>query len=336
MSLQILRYEVTFLTPAFLSNAKQSGQWRTPPFKAALRQWWRVVWASRKGFSSDHESMRRAEARLFGAATGTSAVGAGTKSELRLRLQHWREGRDSTANWGSQSLLYLGYGPLEYQKGKGVALKRHPAIGAGEKVGLEIALPADDLDVVRDALALFRQYGTLGGRSRNGWGSVELTDISNLGSMSTPPSQCQRDWREALDRDWPHAIGTGHDERALIWATKSATDWQCVMATLSEVRKSVRGTFKFSSSASSQRGHWLAYPVTKHEVADWKSKRLPNSLRFKVRRNKDNPDRREGIIFHMPCMPPCEFKPRKDEIRSVWQRVHQSLDNNPELERISA
>ena len=69
MPLQILRYEVTFLTPAFLGNAKQSGQWRTPPFKTALRQWWRVVWANRDGFSSNLESMRQAEARLFGTAT---------------------------------------------------------------------------------------------------------------------------------------------------------------------------------------------------------------------------------------------------------------------------
>ena len=333
MPLQILRYEVTFLTPAFLGNSKQSGQWRTPPFKAALRQWWRVVWASRKGFSSDHESMRRAEARLFGAATGTSAVGANTKSELRLRLQHWREGQ--MPNWGSPNLLYLGYGPLE-QKGKGVALKRRPAIKAGEKVSLAIALPADDLEVVRDTLALFGQYGTLGGRSRNGWGSVELTDVSNPSSMSRPPPHYQRDWRKALDRDWPHAIG--HDDgKALIWATKKRhQDWSRVMATLSEVRKSVRDTFKFSSLASPQLGHWLAYPVTKHGVPDWKSKRLPNSLRFKVRRNKDNPDQCEGIVFHMPCMPPCGFNPREDEIKKVWQQVHQSLDGNPELERISA
>jgi len=36
-------YKVSFVTPAFLGNAEQAGQWRTPPFKALLRQWWRVA-----------------------------------------------------------------------------------------------------------------------------------------------------------------------------------------------------------------------------------------------------------------------------------------------------
>jgi len=41
--MKVLRYKVEFLCPAFLGNAEQNGQWRTPPFKALLRQWWRVV-----------------------------------------------------------------------------------------------------------------------------------------------------------------------------------------------------------------------------------------------------------------------------------------------------
>ncbi len=45
-----MKYRIEFLTPAFLGNAEQSGQWRAPPFKALLRQWWRVVWAQRHRF----------------------------------------------------------------------------------------------------------------------------------------------------------------------------------------------------------------------------------------------------------------------------------------------
>ena len=35
-------YTLSFTTPAFLGNASQQAQWRTPPVKALLRQWWRV------------------------------------------------------------------------------------------------------------------------------------------------------------------------------------------------------------------------------------------------------------------------------------------------------
>ena len=61
-----LKYEVEFLTPAFLGNAEQSGQWRTPPFKALLRQWWRVAVA--EGFGYEYRKLREVEGRLFGHA----------------------------------------------------------------------------------------------------------------------------------------------------------------------------------------------------------------------------------------------------------------------------
>ena len=41
-----LLYTLSFNTPAFLGNADQQAQWRTPPIKALIRQWWRVVKAS--------------------------------------------------------------------------------------------------------------------------------------------------------------------------------------------------------------------------------------------------------------------------------------------------
>jgi hypothetical protein len=43
MTYTTLTYRVSFTTPAFLGDAEQNGQWRTPPFKALLRQWWRVA-----------------------------------------------------------------------------------------------------------------------------------------------------------------------------------------------------------------------------------------------------------------------------------------------------
>src|SRR5690606_24563642 len=68
MKMKELKYQVRFLTPAFLGNAEQSGQWRTPPFKALLRQWWRVAYAASGGFNVDVLKMRQEEGLLFGNA----------------------------------------------------------------------------------------------------------------------------------------------------------------------------------------------------------------------------------------------------------------------------
>lgn len=42
--MQRLIFTVRFITPAFLGDSEQDGRWRTPPFKALLRQWWRVAY----------------------------------------------------------------------------------------------------------------------------------------------------------------------------------------------------------------------------------------------------------------------------------------------------
>ena len=62
-------YTLHFATPAFLGNAEQSGQWRTPPIKALLRQWWRVAYAAAQPGAVNVGAMREAEGRLFGSAS---------------------------------------------------------------------------------------------------------------------------------------------------------------------------------------------------------------------------------------------------------------------------
>lgn len=39
-TMHLCNFQLRFQTPAFLGNAQQQGPWRTPPFKALLRQWW--------------------------------------------------------------------------------------------------------------------------------------------------------------------------------------------------------------------------------------------------------------------------------------------------------
>ena len=78
-----LEYRLSFATPAFLGNEQQQAQWRTPPLKALIRQWWRVVKAPQTGF--DVDKLRAAEGGLFGAASDDGAVKS-HQSLVRLRL----------------------------------------------------------------------------------------------------------------------------------------------------------------------------------------------------------------------------------------------------------
>ena len=348
-----LSYTVRFLCPAFLGNAEQSGQWRTPPFKALLRQWWRVAYAADNRFAVKFQDVRIAEGQLFGAAADARNS---NKSRVRIRLDSWNSGTLKSwqptgsvrhpevgpdgRNIGSD--LYLGYGPLKFKKGS-TALKANAAIQEGESVILSLALTpqAGDEEAarIRNTLALMNLYGTLGGRSRNGWGSFALERLDDTPALSASvDSSLRRPWRQALGFDWPHAIG--QDEKGeLIWQTAEGfPDWKGAMRRLAEIKIWLRTQFKFRDEkpphpAPNER-HWLSYPVTNHPVRDWEDKRLPNSLRFKLRPDSRDPARLRGVIFHVPCLPPREFNPNSAATQRVWERVHLFLDQR--LTRIAA
>ena len=77
------RYRLCFHTPAFLGNAQQQAQWRTPPVKALLRQWWRVAAAQQARYNID--TLRQQEGALFGAAS--EEQGGSRQSQIRIRLR---------------------------------------------------------------------------------------------------------------------------------------------------------------------------------------------------------------------------------------------------------
>jgi CRISPR-associated protein Cmr1 len=350
-----LSYTVRFLCPAFLGNAEQSGQWRTPPFKALLRQWWRMAYAADHQFSVNVGRMRDLEGQLFGAAADAASS---NRSRMRIRLDRWDLGslkgwqptgtvRHPEVGANGQNIssdLYLGYGPLKFERG--TVLKANAAIQAGEGATLRLALTREAGDEqsarVPKVLALTNLYGTLGGRSRNGWGSFVLEPLDGTPALPlSVDASLLRPWRQALGVDWPHAIG--RDEKGgLIWqTTEGFPDWKAAMRRLAEIKIGLRTQFKFVDerpphSAPNER-HWLSYPVTNHRVRDWGDKRLPNSLRFKMRRDGGDPARLRGIIFHVPCLPPHDFNPSRAAIVQVWERVHEFLDNPAQkLSRIPA
>ncbi|MCS6997151.1 MAG: hypothetical protein NZ533_09420 [Casimicrobiaceae bacterium] len=383
-----MNFKLTFLTPAFLGDAAQNGRWRTPPIKHELRAWWRVAYAASKQFNFAASEMRKAEALLFGHAwleddafecDGRRVTTAARKSAIRLRLMRWDVGtlksweglekgtvhhpETERTNYQVGPHAYLGFGPLDGRGGTNLA-KSDAAIKDEESARLSIAAAceaqSDAWRLIREALALMNLFGTLGGRSRNGWGSYALdpTDGTPAHSVDLLPL---RYWKDALDLDWPHAIGKDEKGAPLIWQTEPCDDWKGVMKTLAELKirlRTQKGAFEFVLNGEHddeevvdkrtgertgiahgrpQDRHWIAYPVTNHKVKTWErhTLRLPNQLRFKVRKTNDG--RLVGVIFHMPHLPPPAFSPNRRVIESVWQKVHRFLDGQGQkLSRISA
>ena len=360
--MKVLEYTVRFITPAFLGDAEQNGRWRTPPFKALLRQWWRVAYAADKNFDVNVDEMRRAEGLVFGNAwlshrEGNREVTDHSKSLVRLRLSRWDEGKQKSWQGLEQGTVYhpevertkyrvgphayLAYGALDGRGGTQFDTKRNAAIQANESATLSIVFPTthddpklrrvaeENVPRIERAIALASLYGTLGGRSRNGWGSFSFTPLNDTPALTGDLHL--RPWRDALGLDWPHAIGT--DGKPLIWQTARAfDDWKQLMRELAIIKIGLRTQFVFPDTKPPHQNveprHWLSYPITTHTTRAWeRGARLPNSLRFKVRPDPNDPKQFVGVIFHVPCRPPPEFTPDFKAIGPTWQAVHALLDD---------
>ena len=315
-------FTIRFNTPAFLGDAGQNGRWRTPPFKHLLREWWRVAWAMQNE-PGNWRQMREVEGRLLGHAwlendTNRSKRVSARKSKVLMRLSNWKPGAmqampktKPAAAKAPASSLYLGYGPVK----DATTLNMPHPIDFGESGIWKLAWPeVEGAEYLETALSLIDHYGALGGRSRNGWGSVSL---NNSGPVTD--ARLFRSWRQCLDYEWAHAIGRD-DDGPLIWKTPARNEWKHVIEDLGAIRKLTNAI----PGNRSQR-KLLNQPV------GGKGDRLPSTLRFKVR--KDDQGEFYGVIFHMPCLPPRQFRPDRQTIEQVWRQVHQYLDNHPEINR---
>lgn len=250
--------------------------------------------------------------------------------------------------------VYLGFGPvLPPSKKEGRA-----------SIAIRQAIPANDEAVFRviseespqltDSLQLMAWFGTLGSRSRNGWGSFTLTALNNSPKLAPVPTaghrligEVGREWRQCLDRDWPHALGTA-DGLPLIWMTKPYNNWREVMGALANIRVEVRRVAKSFVGPGHIGGiHLLGYPSGGHwelpelkkgrPSRDEEEARLATQLRLKV---CNEPDGLVGIVFHIPHAFPAALLRRLSQTQhhwvtthqaDVWSAIHEALDRMSRL-----
>lgn len=335
--------KITLNSPAFLGDADQRGVWRTPPIKAMLREWWRVAAAPEQAYR--HEQLRQMEGKLFGNAWLNDNF---SKSLVRMALKDWDSGKKKAehvpqpkihhpeaekANKKVEPLNYLGYGPID--KGQ---FRFGAPLEANETNTLSLAYPDDPANKIEQTLQLIDWFGTLGGRSRNGWGSLSLSGQSALTRQHATLSAVLRSLADCLKLDWPHAIGQDN-QGPLIWESGNTfNDWQAAMKFLAQTKIGFRTHLGFTTGKASslvEGRHIIAYPVTNHDVRAWGGQaRLANQLRFKLFR--DAAGQLRTRIYHTPHACPLPTPMSAAQQDGVWQTVHTWLDQQTTLTRLGA
>lgn len=169
------------VTPMFLSGADQdAAELRIPSIKGALRFWWRALAATRLG--DDIERLKSDEAALF----GSTDVHVG-QSRVLMRLAevdvtHASQHKFARNSWQS----YMGFGLIDRD-----GQTQRGFIKPNSTFTLQMSCAhcnGAQRQQVEDAIIALGLLGGLGGRSRNGWGSVTLVALEGASSPWEAPS----------------------------------------------------------------------------------------------------------------------------------------------------
>lgn len=355
-------FRLDFASPCFLGNAEQSAQWRTPPLKALLRQWWRIRYWNRLSDGAPEKNlagMLVAEGKIFGRAADEKE-GASARSQVRLRLDSWSAGELSKIPDGQRVKhdevekmnprvpcnVYLAYGPIS-RSGEGHSQAIGPADASGGPVRLCLSWPRACDGEMNETLMLIQWFGCVGGRSRNGWGSMHLAPADS--GPGWPPLTAAavkpylRELGACLRLDWPHAVGCDQIG-PLVWRAEGFSDWNSAMEFLAEVKIAFRTKLEIGrNDGRAHQRHLLGYPITNHPVKlevgprgeRWE--RLAGQIRFKLERKEAGG--LSALVFHLPCGLPkalpahAELSDLKNQAE-VWAEVHAALDAETRLKRL--
>ncbi|GEM_PF-1816565 len=182
-----LEYELEFITPAFIGGAfpDKEAELRPASFIGILRWWFRNLALT---VTDNLEAIYKLESELFGNTERAGKVWVKFGELKRFEYQPLSESKEGI----DSNLAYLGYGVFNYIN---CAKKKHQLkypqvckilpelkgfmntkafIPAGEKVKVAFLVPSKYRTLMENLLYLVSQLGTIGGRSRRGWGSFHL------------------------------------------------------------------------------------------------------------------------------------------------------------------
>ncbi len=193
-----LKYELEFITPAFIGGAEPSfAELRPASVVGMLRWWWRAL-----NWSEETKKLFNKESEIFGNQERAGALWVRVKgivSEPLRECKRWDVHRHGGRDEGK---VYMGFGNIQYidfakedkykpkfpymyeicdinRFKKGSFTVRGFLSPGIQKAKLEFRFPEKLRKDIEALLYIVSRLGSLGGRSRRGWGSFYLKPTTN-------------------------------------------------------------------------------------------------------------------------------------------------------------
>ena len=326
----------------FLGDADQQAALSTAPIKAALRYWWRVSGVHK---AKNAKELFEKENELFGSSDeefGKSKVSvwvegnlAGTNAEIPTGNINVKF---SSGKIPVNAFVYLGMGAINLPKKHDKRITpSHSYLEPESNFKIHIISVKKDLELHQELIKtifLFCEFGALGSRSRNGWGSIQVSSNVDRECLFKELLKIAKPMENCFSVDYPHCLGKNSQNKISIWRSERKPSWQECMKEIAQMYIGLRKKF----SVKDYKGQPGNRPLFGYPLKPWMEKRFSSPLRFVVRK-KDN-----HFIYrfvHVPALIPQELNKDKqyqeiwssDQQKKFWFTVHQHLDDK--LDRLT-
>lgn len=182
-NIETVEYECEVITPLFLGGAEEgSAELRPASVKGALRFWWRAVY----GHTFDSiEEMYSKESEIFGSTENKSAFSISIIDQnITISDTPDKKGiRTFSVHGHSLSIMdYLCYGVCQYDRDVKGNVYKVKSINPGSKFKMKFDFyNTENKEEVITALYCLSKYGGLGAKSRNGLGSIYISNLKDIG-----------------------------------------------------------------------------------------------------------------------------------------------------------
>jgi CRISPR-associated protein Cmr1 len=231
LNLETIKYEGSFITPAFLGGADGQPELRASSFKAMLRWWWRVLYGS--AFPSAQELLAE-EKRIFGSTDGAAQVRISLSGKVPIEKGNFPDGKRIEASHAGRSfkikiLDYLAFGVAQYDKAAHGTAYTREHLRQGCPFSLILTVPTELSEILKVTVNAFSAFGSLGSRSRNGFGSISL-------KTKSPDGHYERDWKTAKPMEFPTV-----NVRSRLFQTKHLySTWEDALSDIGILYRSAR------------------------------------------------------------------------------------------------
>lgn len=263
---ETLTVKLQFITPAFLGGADGKAELRSAPFKGLLRYWWRVLYSAKylaKGF----DELRKKEAEIFGASGIKGSKNGQAKVHLCIENPNSviaaafdnTKGGKRTVYHNSHAMQinvldYLAYGHHKYKTETHSNEYIHTVIPPGSTFVITITAQKQYAAEVFQAFLWLVEYGGVGSKSRNGFGSMKI--LEKKVQASSAPVLDKNLW--CVHKKTVGFSALSADSR--LYTTKQGiTGWENVLSELAQVYMDIREQLD-AKHTYTNRGY-LARPI---------------------------------------------------------------------------